>query len=289
MDRKYIFIVGVGRSGTKFLMNILNNSPYVHIAPEIHYFSSIVHNGFLKNLRKQIKTCKKLTIDEVVNCLMCSQHFGTYWRRNIHFSIQEIRKWFEKREINEKNVYEFIIEHDYLLNGRDKKRLKYIGEKTPSNVFHVKQLYEWFPDSTMLFLYRNPIDVIRSEVNKDHKPDYPVNRGSVLYASGLVAYVVFVWFVAAVIGVYYKLTRKDSFYVAAYEDLNLHVEDTVKRICSKIEIPYTRDLCTVQKVDSSYLKGEDQSHWYPPKWVSLIYTILLSPLRIVLDKVSLRP
>src|SRR3989344_1618223 len=192
-----LFIVGAGRSGTKFLMNILNNSQFVHIAPEIHYFSSLIHNGFRKNIRKSYGTSTEYGIDQVMKSLRRRDNFGTYWRRGNKFIEQEVMSWFCDRRMDEKSIYEYIIHHDYAHNAPDKPHIKHLGEKTPSNIFHVGRILKWFPDATILFIYRNPIDVLKSEVNKGHKPDYPLSKSNPLYAYGLIAYVFTEWLLAS--------------------------------------------------------------------------------------------
>ena len=84
MSYKHIFITGAGRSGTGYLQRILNMSPSVHITTEIHYFSSLYHNGLLKNLKKIKKNYNEFSINEVFYCLTQMRHFGVYW--NIFFS-----------------------------------------------------------------------------------------------------------------------------------------------------------------------------------------------------------
>ena len=82
------------------------------------------------------------------------------------------------------------------------KDIKYIGEKTPLNIFHIRRLFKWFPNAQILFIYRNPIDVLRSEVNKKNKPDYFLAKDNPLYPYGLVVFVFFEWLLAALIALY---------------------------------------------------------------------------------------
>lgn len=286
MDVKHIFIVGAGRSGTKFIMNILNNSQFVHIAPEIHYFSSLTHNGFLKNLRKSIKKTRQFTIEEVIYCLRYGKHFGTYWKRKFNFTREEILEWFKEKDINEKTIYEFIIEQDYIKENINKPNLQYIGEKTPLNIFHVGRLLKCFPEAKIIFIHRDPLQVLGSEVNKDYKPDYPFKKGNPLYPYGLMLYVMTVWFLAAIIAIYNYLNHRNKFIIISYKYLNLHIEKSVQQITNKIAIPYTEDLCNVKKIDSSYSEDK-KSFWHPPKAIILLYKILLSPIHSILNKLSL--
>ena len=130
------------------------------------------------------------------------------------------------------------------------------------NIFHVKQLFSWFPDATILFIYRNPIDVLRSEVNKPQKRDYPLRKKNLLYASGLVMFVFFEWLLAAVIALYNNAVHKEYFFVISYEYLSAHQELSVQKVCSAIKIEFKENLCEAEKIASSYSDGKKREYWY---------------------------
>ena len=287
MEMKYLFIVGAGRSGTTFLWRILNNSPQVHLATEIHYFSSLYHNGFLKNFKKLKQKIQKPMIDDVSHCLQNGNHFGDYWQRNPYFSAQEIKEHFSNRSLNEKNIYNYLFEHDIRVKGKNKNLIKYIGEKTPLNIFHLRQLYKWYPDAFILFIYRNPIDVMMSAANKAHRPDY-LKRNNLLCHYGIVLFVFFEWLGSALIALFIKFVRKEKFMIISYEQLVSHRQSTVKKITSVLNIEYSEDLCEVKKIGSSFSAGQKSSYWYPPKWIVLFYSLFLLPIYKMLNKVSLK-
>ena len=286
METKHLFVVGTQRSGTTFIWRILNNSPQVHLATEIHYFSSLYHNGFLKNFKKLKRKIQKPTIDDVIHCLQKGNHFGDYWQRNPYFSDQEIKEYFTDRSLNDKNIYNYLFEHDIHVKGKNKNLLEYIGEKTPLNIFHLRQLYKWYPDAFILFVYRNPINVMKSAVNKGHRPDYPLKRNNPLYHYGIVVFVFFEWFGSALIALFNKLVHKEKFIVISYEQLVSYRQSTIHRIMSVLNIEYTDGLCEVKKIGSSFSEGQKSSYWYPPKRIVLFYSLFLSSIYKMLNKVS---
>ena len=151
MKLKHLFICGASRSGTTFLWKTLNNNPTVNLATEIHYFSSLYHNGFLSNHKKLKIKNEQITLDDLLNSFTKGKHFGMFWELDRSFTAQEINRYFSNRELNEKNIYQFLMEHDLSKKNKPRTDIKFIGEKTPQNIFHIKRLFKWFPDAMILF------------------------------------------------------------------------------------------------------------------------------------------
>lgn len=284
---KHLFVCGAGRSGTTFLWKILNKSLSVNLATEVQYFSSLFHNGFLHNYKKLKRKKGQVTLDNLVHCLTMGNHFGIYWELCRPFTDQEIRTYFSTRDLTEKNIYKFLMERDLLSRGNHKTDIKYIGEKTPLNIFHTRRLFKWFPYAKILFLYRNPIDVLKSEVNKESKPDYFLAKDNPLYSWGLALFVFFEWLLATLIALYNNYVHKEKFIIVSYKQLSSHQRASLRKICSAIEIDYDDTMCVFKKIGSSYQDGKETAYWYPPKFVTLIYELFLNPLYNLLNGVSL--
>jgi sulfotransferase family protein len=229
----------------------------------------------------------RVSLDKLIHCLTKINHFGMYWEKSPSFTDWEIRSYFSEENLHEKNIYSFLMERDLMRSGKLKKDIKYIGEKTPLNIFHIRKILKWFPDALVLFIYRNPIDVLRSEVNKKRKPDYFLTKNNPLYPYGLVAFVFFEWLLATLIALYNNNVNKNNFFVVSYEQLSSHQKESILKICSTIDIDYNESLCVFKKIASSYQGGKGESFWYPPMFVSLIYRFLLNPLSVLLDRKAL--
>lgn len=279
----YLFIVGAGRSGTKFLMNILNNSEFVHLAPEIHFFSSLAHNGFRKNLRKQFGNKHQYPVAEIIQCLQAGGHFGTYWRRHVSFINQDVQRRLSKEKIEEKDIYTFLVEHDYRRRANGRVDIKYIGEKGGLNIFHIDELLMWYPDAIIFFMYRNPVSVLKSEVNKDLKPDYPLSKSNPLYPYGLAIYVFFLWLFAALAALFYRAKHRENIYLISYEYMADHLEEVIRAVTTVLNVPYSKDLCDVDREDSSFANNDPTHWWSPPTWIVIIYKVFLNPIKKMID------
>jgi len=140
-----------------------------------------------------------------------------------------------------------LIDFDLRSGNKQTATIRYVGEKTPLNIFHVGTLFKWFPEAIVLFIYRNPILVLQSEVNKRQKPDYPIKKSNKFYAYGLVVFVFLEWVLASVIGVIYKYRRNQNFIIVSYEQLALSCADSVRAISRAVDIEYSDDLCEEKK------------------------------------------
>ena len=279
-----LFVVGAGRSGTKFMMNVLNNSDQVHLAPEIHFFSSLIHKGFRRNVRKLFGKRDRYDAKQVAQALLRERHFGTYWRRDNAFDEADILACFSSGGASLREIYAYIIDHDCRRETKDKQELVYVGEKTPANVFHLTELRRWFPDAQFVFMFRDPIEVLSSEVNKDLKPDYPISKDNPIYPYGLVAFVFWEWLIAALHVLRFRARHPGQVILVRHRQMVDDLPGTTRRVAERIGIPFEETLCEVRKVDSSFATGDKSTWWCPPGWIKGCYKLFLGPL----DRMMLR-
>lgn len=235
------------------------------------------HNGFLKNYRKWKDPNNDPTPDELYYCLTSLNHFGMYWQKNPYFTIKEIENFFSDRKIAEKNIYEFLFQHDLKLSGKEIDKIKYIGEKTPINVFHLGDILNWFPEATVLFIFRDPIMVLKSEANKNVKPDYPMTKSNPLYHIGIVIFVFIEWLLAGLIALNHVKNMKNKFRIISYETLIDSKHEMVEVLSKSLGINFDEKLYDVGKIDSSYSAKKKKIYWEPSFMVKILFN-LLTPL-----------
>jgi len=140
---KPIFIVGAQRSGTGFLMSVINESPEVCNWSEANYiwephYYDFVHGGSKDNI-------------------------PGFSGRGIH--AHEIPK--QAKNKTEKQVKKLLAIYNFL---HDKKRILH---KNPFNSVRLNELLEFFPDCKIINVKRNPYGAINSFVNKNESSIYP--------------------------------------------------------------------------------------------------------------------
>lgn len=275
-----VFIVGVGRSGTKFLQSILNGNPELNISTETQFLSSALHNGFIKTA-KQIGDLKDdKNLEALVDKMFNNEVFGAFWKRKILKNKEVILQKFKASDREFKTLFKIIIEEDMLQNNKT-----IAGEKTPSHLYHVDTLLEWFPEAKIVQIIRNPKKVLASEMHKNMKPDHPLKKGSPFYDVSLLAYVLINWGNSAKLDAKYKKRYPGKYTSVRYEDLLNDHENTIKNLCSFLGIDFHPSMLNPPVRGSSFAepKSEEPKQVKKqslPKWyVSTINLVLGKKLK----------
>jgi len=210
MEKKPIFIIGVGRSGTTLLAAMIGAHSRISCGPETHFFSGLD------------KVDKKLICEPRSWPIHASRFLATLQHskvvnvsRKYKITEEEIFKFLQKREPSIENMLRCFTEHH--MNNQGKFRW---AEKTPDHLRYVYQIRKYFPNSPILRIVRDPRDVALSLVKVSWGPD-----------SFLEALIIYRW---------YDDLSSDFFlndnlsYTLRYEDLVLNPERELKKICEFI-------------------------------------------------------
>ncbi|WP_422081504.1 sulfotransferase family protein [Ulvibacterium sp.] len=144
MSSAPVFIVGMPRSGTTLLSNLLNATEQIYFPGETHFFLLEDKMGFKNEKDFQL--------------------FYTDYNKNPYLGALGLSDQF----INElrDNVFgngDFL--EKICLSKANDQGVKRWGEKTPSHFMYVNQIYRYFPNAILLNIYRDPRDVINSIIN----------------------------------------------------------------------------------------------------------------------------
>ncbi len=249
-----VFIVGVGRSGTKFLQSILCGHPELNISTETQFLSSALHNGFIKTANKigDLKNDKNLIT--LVDKMFDNQIFGAFWKRKILKNKEEILQKFKDSDREFKTLFRIIIEEDMRQNNKT-----IAGEKTPSHLYHVDTLLKWFPQAKIIQIIRDPKKVLASEMHKGLKPDHPLKKGSTLYNLSLLIYVLINWNNSIKLDKKYKKKYPENYTSVRYEDLLQDHENTIREICNFLNIEYNANMLNPPVRGSSFSKVKNEN------------------------------
>jgi hypothetical protein len=226
-----IFIVGMARSGTTLLSEILNTHSKIVVSPETHYFRKYWLNDKQASLKKRVKLSKKfLACDEF-------KQFG--------FSIEE------KKEI-ECEILESLKsgKTEILSNIQTRYRLRekkpFWAEKTTAHLMYIPEIARLFPAGKFICITRDPRDICLS------LKKVPFNAGSTMSIARR-------WKRYASRTSLYKDTYKNRFLEIRYEELIVNPEQVIKKICMFLGIDYESNMLNRNKAPATFDK--DQEYW----------------------------
>lgn len=246
----YVFILGVGRTGSKIYMNILNSSDEISILPEIKFYTP-----YQKNIIDLYNECNRLKNKKdtlrFVNLLWKNDLRGEFWRRinsneiNINNEILYDKLWETERK--PKNIFECIMEIFSAYNNTDRT-----GAKFPVHFSFVDTLLEWFPECKIIHTTRDPratsishaknlVDGFGDEIH--YLPNYLLYKMFLIHGT-----IDWIW----ASNFHKKLNRNENYYLSRFEDLILKPEKQIREICRFIDIKFDDEMMRPPMVDSSY-------------------------------------
>lgn len=215
-----IFIVGVPRSGTTLLTDLLNRTGQIIFPPETHYFGGIWRKH--KDIANYPKEKVAALIDQIIN----------------QSAIKEFRFSDEEKTAISTNILSSEISHANILDAIISQYAKRYnipnwGEKTPTHAYYLKPLLAAFPDAKIILISRDPRDVVLS------LQKVPWYKGSLLFYMKQ-------W--KEFLHVEKEVPTK-QFFKVRYEDLITAPEEKMKELCQFINIEYSADIFSDKEVD----------------------------------------
>jgi len=276
--KKFIFIVGCPRSGTKFIRNILCQHSNISILPETHFFSYFFHSGVIKNIKHLIPFDSEHKLIELMNLLKNPPFFGSYWKYHNDINYDELIYQFKKSDRSYKSLFKLLIQ---LWASKENKEIG--GERTPSNLYHINKLIMWYPNCKVIHIIRDPRSVLASDINMHKKLDYPLSKTNPLYNPGIFLIVFLNWTLATILHKHYKKKYPQNYYLVRFEDLYLKHEATVEQLSNFIGINFEKSMLNPPIVNSSFVGYNNTAQYNPtdawkirlPKIYSYLMYLLL--------------
>ncbi|MEM8809709.1 MAG: sulfotransferase [Cyanobacteria bacterium P01_G01_bin.38] len=238
MNLSPIFIVGVPRSGTTLLASLLSAHPAIAISPESHFFNY------------WLPTWGNLPLETLWQELRQSQRFS-------YFGMDADTVWARtqtKGQPTQQTLFESMLEtYAAQLN---KPRW---GEKTPMHYQHLDQIFDWYPNASVLWLLRDPRAVVSSLLKAHWASDY-TDENARLWHQGLRHY-----------EHHWKTDARVK--QVRYEALLTQPQDCLKQICEFLDEPYPPDLIDCRSAANSPIVNR-------PKWAANHLRQALAPLEM---------
>jgi len=259
MKPRYIFIVGLPKTGTKLIQDILQNSSHVHckISPETFFLGHFIGPGVRQQLKDFGDRANDANVRGIVDHMYSGQMSGTYWKQLHSGHLAVDRKTFLEEILNsgrsDKEIYETILRVHTGLTANT-----ILGDKTPGHLYHVPTLLEWFPEAKIIHTFRDPRAILASEWRKRTKKEvanfYPVNPNNPLYTFMIVLHVTVTWLYAVRLHHKYKRRYPQNYYLSKFEDLVSEPAKYIGELCEFLNIEFDPQMLNPRHAGSSYAR-----------------------------------
>lgn len=150
LEERPVFVIGSERSGTTLIMAVLGCHPRLAV-PEVAWY--------YPRFRPYLFTYGDLSVDENLRTLSHEMAHGLrtpYWGMNVNPATfgDEIAERAKNLGADFAGVYAAMFERYAEHEGKTRW-----GEKTPYNLFYVREILEDFPNAQFVFIYRDGRDV----------------------------------------------------------------------------------------------------------------------------------
>ncbi len=261
---KYVFIVGLPRTGTKLVRNVLQSSRHAHcrISPEIWFFGDLFRSG----LRRIIRKCGDMSDDRNVHKFLEYLYSGKFQRTyckqlykgGLNFDRELLQREILQSDRSDRAIYTTLMvasaKADPAWPDADEH---IIGDKMPGNLYYVPTLIEWFPDAKIIHTFRDPRAIMASEWRRLVEEGQKGWRSKITnsFRSVLVVlYVTITWLYAVKLHHRYSRSYPQNYYLSKYEDLVEESEKSVARLCDFIGIESDEEMLSPAKLGSSFVQ-----------------------------------
>lgn len=221
MNQDIVFIVGMPRSGTKLLRDLLNRHEDVAIFPnETHFFPV---------LQSRMPSYNDITIRANFDRLYADLQNTAFFRRMTARGISlDCEQWF--RSISGRGFPSLLA--GLFACYRKQTGCRIVGDKTPSYITHVPLLAHALPQAKFVHILRDPRDYVlsmRAAWNKNS------SRAVARWKDGV------------------RKCRRDAkdsrvaYIEVKYEHLLQDPRQTLLRLCRFLDIAFTEDMLTLEQ------------------------------------------
>ncbi len=257
--REHVFVVGLPRTGTKLIVDILHQSPddRFKISPENFYLGHFVRPGVREQLSGFGDLEDDRNLDKLLDAMYSGRFRGTYWERlqtgNLGIPREVLAQSLRSSDRSQRAIYESLI-----TGYPDLSPKTVVGDKNPGHLYHVPQILEWFPEAKIIHMFRDPRAIFVSEWRKRTAGDANA-LWRALHTLAIVVHVTVTWLHAVRLHEKYTRVYPNNYYLLKFEDLVSDSEKSVRDLCAYLDIHLDTDAIVPRRYDSSLADGSSRS------------------------------
>jgi hypothetical protein len=155
---KVFFIVGNSRSGTTMMLRILNNHPDVFVLNELHFFEQLWSPD---DKKKELSRSQAVDLAAKLLFIQKEGYTGEMDATKYRFEAEGLVEQMESKHYFPQNIYSQLM---WQVTQQEGKKIP--CEKTPQNVFYLKEILELYPHARIINMVRDPRAILLSQKRK---------------------------------------------------------------------------------------------------------------------------
>jgi hypothetical protein len=264
MEPRYIFIVGLPRTGTKLMQNTLENAQDVKciISPENFFLGRVIRPGVRRKMRKIGDMSDDANVRRLVDCMYAGKFSGEYWWRlrdgRLGVDRETMLQKILDTDRSDREIYAVLLRVHAELAGNT-----VLGDKSGPHLYRVPTLLEWFPDAKIIHTFRDPRAILASEYTRRYRliskrfirkrpTTFPYKLVDPFLTLTTVGYITVAWLYAARLHFKYRKRYPNNYYLSKFEDLVSEPERSVRQLCEFLDLQFHSGMLNPGKVDSSF-------------------------------------
>lgn len=247
---EYIFVVGSFRSGTTLVYRILNSSEEIGICWETHFLGHLTRPGRVKAIQRCGNLAKEANVRRAVDCMYSFKTgYWRWFRENV--DKESFTQRFLETDRTERALFDLMME----VYAGD-RQIK--GEKTPSHLYYVPVLLDWFPNARIVHTLRDPRAIYVSELRKKKLPQFAGSRHRRLQRVGLLVpyillHVSLTWLRVVQLHKRYQVLYPNRYLLVRFEDLLSAPEQQLESLSHFLSVKLPPQLLDDLPSNSSWL------------------------------------
>ena len=260
-----IFVVGVARSGTTLMRNLLERSERIAIARENHFVGHLFGFGGARHyMRKAGDLADDATMRRIVDLIYTNRSRGlSRWREvsifwhwlDANVARDELERRLLAAERTERGLMAALMR-----TYADKMGRPIMGEKTPAHLAYIDTLLEWFPDARVVHMMRDPRAVYVSDVRRRRtKPRRPfswLDKVPGLLPALVLLQVTLSWRDAARRHLALQQRYPGAYMLVKFEDMVISPDEVLPRVFGFLGVDLPRDPTNVSVYARGYNVGQ---------------------------------
>jgi hypothetical protein len=221
---------------------------------ELHFFEQLWSSedkGKLISVEEAIDLNSKLLLTQRIGYQTHDQNYHQFDDQSKQFIAS-----IEQSSLTAEYVFTEMMKHEVALNGKS-----IVCEKTPQNVFYLKEIFELYPNAKVINMVRDPRAILLSQKNKWNRrnlgADYMTKKEAFRLRINYHPITLSKLWNAAINAA--NLFKHDvRLLTVRFEDLLNQPEQTLQTICKHIEVDFDANMLQITQESSSIEKDSKE-------------------------------